>query len=65
MLKQVKSGQYEWPNMEEDEVEFSEPLKNFCEQLMAFDESERPSAAKALDHPWLVAMTDGKKQSGR
>jgi len=35
---------------------WSEDCKNFIRQLLSFDEETRPTAAQALQHPWLATI---------
>jgi len=51
VLEVVYDGRYDFDDPEWDDVSIL--AKDFIAQLLQYDEEERPSAEKALQHPWL------------
>ena len=51
ILESVKEGVFSFDNPNWKHV--SDEAKNFVEWLLSYDENERPTAEKALQHPWL------------
>ena len=51
VLEVVYDGRYDFDDPEWDDVSIL--AKDFIAQLLTYDEDERPSAEKALQHPWL------------
>lgn len=51
VLEVVYDGRYDFDDPEWDDVSIL--AKDFIAQLLQYDEEDRPSAEKALQHPWL------------
>ncbi|CAB9509043.1 MAP kinase-activated protein kinase 2 (Fragment) [Seminavis robusta] len=60
VIDRVHEGVFDF----EDEVwdDVSEDAKDFIRKLLTYDESERPTALEALQHPWLVQEREAHKQ---
>jgi serine/threonine protein kinase len=55
-MKKVKLGKFSfqdavWGNVSDD-------AKDFITALLTKDQDKRPSAAQALQHPWIVKATE-------
>eukprot|EP00930_Biecheleria_cincta_P002290 TRINITY_DN103304_c0_g1_i1.p1 TRINITY_DN103304_c0_g1~~TRINITY_DN103304_c0_g1_i1.p1 ORF type:complete len:471 (+),score=104.17 TRINITY_DN103304_c0_g1_i1:132-1544(+) len=51
ILKMVKKGKFDFP--EEDWSTVSDAAKDFIQQMMKIQDSDRPSAGHMLDHAWI------------
>lgn len=54
ILAKIRKGKFEFPNREEDDVEFSELTKELISGMLRLNERTRWSAAQCLQHPWFT-----------
>lgn len=57
LFEKIKAGKYDdddpiWENI-------SSEAKDLCFSLLTVDVAKRPTAAEALNHPWLAKMRKG------
>lgn len=61
VLDSVLAGEFDFSDPAWDEV--SDEAKDFVTSLLAYEEEDRPSAEKALQHPWLKAARASRANS--
>jgi calcium-dependent protein kinase len=52
IMKKVRAGKFSFDNSSVWN-QVSDKAKDFITQLLTYDQHERPSAAQALQHPWI------------
>jgi len=60
IFESVRVGRFDFPSPEWDKI--SETAKGFISAMLKRDPSKRPSAAQALEHPWIKELTEEREK---
>lgn len=60
IFESVRVGRSDFPSPEWDKI--SETAKGFISAMLKRDPSKRPSAAQALEHPWIKELTEEREK---
>jgi serine/threonine protein kinase len=54
-MKKVRSGKFNFDSVAWQHV--SDSAKDFIRKLLTYDPAKRPTAEKALQHPWITELS--------
>jgi len=60
IFESVRTGRFDFPSPEWDNI--SDNAKKFITSMLKRDPSKRPSAATALEHPWIKELTEPREK---